>query len=125
MIQVKRVYERAAPEDGIRVLVDRIWPRGVTKQEARLDMWLKEIAPSTALRKWFAHDPAKWIDFKKRYAQELDSHREILAELAAKAKRSAVTLLFGSKEERYNNAAALKEYLERRRSPGAKPKRAA
>jgi uncharacterized protein YeaO (DUF488 family) len=125
MIQVKRVYEPAAPEDGIRVLVDRIWPRGVTKQKARLDMWLKEIAPSTALRKWFAHDPAKWTDFKKRYAQELDSHREILAELAAKAKRSAVTLLFSSKEERYNNAAALKEYLERRRSHGPKPKRAA
>jgi uncharacterized protein YeaO (DUF488 family) len=125
MIQVKRVYEPASPEDGIRVLVDRIWPRGMTKQEARLDMWLKEIAPSTALRKWFAHDPAKWTDFKKRYAQELDSHREILANLAAKAKRSAVTLLFGSKEERYNNAAALKEYLERRRSHGPKSKRAA
>jgi uncharacterized protein YeaO (DUF488 family) len=111
-IRLKRVYEKPTKADGRRVLVDRIWPRGLKKSEARIDEWLKEIAPTTALRKWFAHDPGKWKEFKKRYSRELDKHRETIEELAREIRKSTVTLLFAAKNTEYNNAVALKEHLE-------------
>lgn len=114
-INVKRIYDAPARGDGHRVLVDRVWPRGIRKDDAELEEWLKEAAPSTALRKWFAHDPAKWTEFKRRYFQELAADTEVheaLADLRRRARRGPVTLLFGSRETRHNNAVALKEYLE-------------
>jgi uncharacterized protein YeaO (DUF488 family) len=112
-IRLKRVYDKPAKADGRRVLVDRIWPRGLTKQEARIDKWLKEIAPSTKLRKWFRHDPARWKEFKKRYAAELDDRREQVERLARESHKRTVTLLFGAKDIEHNNAVALKECIER------------
>jgi uncharacterized protein YeaO (DUF488 family) len=112
-VQLKRVYDAPAKSDGRRVLVDRIWPRGLTKREARIDEWLKEIAPSTKLRKWFAHDPARWKEFKKRYAAELDEQRDQVEHLARAAKQRTVTLLFGAKDTEHNNAVALKDYIAR------------
>jgi uncharacterized protein YeaO (DUF488 family) len=111
-IRVKRVYDQPAKNDGRRVLVDRIWPRGLKKEQAQIDEWLRDVAPSTRLRKWFAHDPARWTEFKKRYAAELDEHRDQLARLAREAKKLTVTLLFGAKDREHNNAVALKEYLQ-------------
>jgi uncharacterized protein YeaO (DUF488 family) len=108
-VQLKRVYDAPAKSDGRRVLVDRIWPRGLTKREAHVDEWLKEIAPSTKLRKWFAHDPARWKEFKKRYAAELDEQRDQVEYLARAAKQRTVTLLFGAKDTEHNNAVALKD----------------
>jgi uncharacterized protein YeaO (DUF488 family) len=113
-IQLKRVYEKPAKADGRRVLVDRVWPRGLTKREARVDEWLKEIAPSAKLRKWFGHDPARWKEFTKRYAAELDDQRDQVEHLARAAKERTVTLLFGAKDTSHNNAVALKEYMARR-----------
>ena len=112
MIRVKRIYDPPVKTDDMRVLVDRVWPRGLAKEKAQIDLWLKDVAPSPALRKWFAHDPAKWLEFKSRYFRELDSNPAAVEDLAAEAKRRRVTLLFGAREERYNNAAALKEYIE-------------
>ena len=111
-IKVKRVYDKPAKSDGHRVLVDRIWPRGLTKSELRIDEWLKEIAPSTGLRKWFKHDPAKWNQFKKKYAAELKEHREEVGKLARRSRKQSVTLLFGAKDTAHNNALALKEDIE-------------
>jgi uncharacterized protein YeaO (DUF488 family) len=111
--QIKRVYDKPAKADGRRVLVDRVWPRGLTKKEARIDDWLKEIAPSTRLRKWFGHDPARWTEFKKRYAADLNGQREQVEQLAQRARRRTVTLLFGAKDVEHNNAVALKEFLEK------------
>lgn len=113
-ILVKRVYDPPAADDGYRVLVDRLWPRGVRKAEVAVDAWLKELAPSTALRKWFDHDPDKWQEFKRRYFKELTTQRESLSVLAARARRETVTLLFAARASRYNNAVALKEYLEQK-----------
>ena len=110
--QVKRVYEAAVSEDGYRVLVDRIWPRGLTKEKANIDLWLKDIAPSTAIRQWFKHDPHKWTEFQKRYFLELKQHKDYVALLRQRAKAAKVTLLYAAKEEKYNNAVALKSYLE-------------
>ena len=112
-IQLKRAYDAPADSDGYRVLVDRVWPRGVSKEQAALDGWFKEIAPSADLRKWFGHDPRKWDEFRSRYFQELDEARETLANLAKKAGEGRVTLVFGARETRYNNAQAIKEYLRR------------
>lgn len=111
-IAVKRVYEPASKDDGQRVLIDRIWPRGVTKDKAALTLWLKDLAPSTELRKWFDHEPERWEEFRKRYRAELDERREPLRELTALLEQGRVTLLFGAHEERYNNAVALAEYLK-------------
>jgi uncharacterized protein YeaO (DUF488 family) len=111
-IAVKRVYEPASKDDGQRVLIDRIWPRGVTKDKAALTLWLKDLAPSTELRKWFDHEPERWEEFRKRYRAELDGRREPLRELMALLEQGRVTLLFGAHEERYNNAVALAEYLK-------------
>jgi uncharacterized protein YeaO (DUF488 family) len=113
-IVLKRAYEPAAQNDGYRVLVDRVWPRGVTKDALRIDAWLKELAPSAGLRQWFGHDPAKWAEFKQRYARELEARSEQLEELAERARRGRVTLIFGARDTERNNAVALKEQLERR-----------
>jgi uncharacterized protein YeaO (DUF488 family) len=114
-IEVKRVYAAAGKDDGARVLVDRVWPRGVSKAKAKADGWLKEVAPSTKLRKWFGHDPAKWTEFKKRYFAELKEAKEAVGELRALAKRGKVTLLFGAKDEEHNQAVALREFLMKSR----------
>ena len=116
-IKIKRVYEKYAKEDGFRVLVDRLWPRGISKENAGFDLWLKEIAPSNELRKWFNHDPAKWELFKKKYFKELRSNSEALIPLIEKIGKTDLILLYSSKEERYNNAAALKEFIENYISP--------
>ena len=113
MIRIKRVYDEPEKSDGVRVLVDRIWPRGLSKERAGLDQWLKEIAPSTALRKWFGHDPEKWAEFKHKYFSELDAKEDLVHWLWDKSKEGHVTLLYGAKDEKNNNAAALMEYLER------------
>ena len=113
-IKLKRVYDPTARSDGRRILVDRIWPRGVSKAELNLDGWIKESAPSTALRKWFDHDPGKWDEFKKRYFAELDERPEVVDLLLGACRKGVVTLVFSAKETQYNNAVALKAYLERR-----------
>lgn len=109
-ILVKRVYEPPAEGDGHRVLVDRIWPRGLSRDAAAIDAWCKEFAPSTALRRWFDHDPERWEEFRERYFAELGAHEQELRVLAA---RGRLTLLFGARETRFNNAVALREYLRR------------
>jgi len=111
-IVVKRIYEPATKADGYRVLVDRVWPRGMKKEDAALDLWAKELAPSTALRKWFGHDPARWEAFRHRYASELDAQTSFLQPLITRAERHRVTLLFGAKDEDHNQAVALKMYLD-------------
>ncbi|MCL5282465.1 MAG: DUF488 family protein [Planctomycetes bacterium] len=113
-IQLKRAYEKPQKSDGFRVLIDRIWPRGVRKEDLKLDQWLRTLAPSTELRQWFGHDPAKWDQFRRRYWQELDTHPEEIELLRQKMRAGPLTIVFGSREERFNNAAALKEYLEKR-----------
>jgi uncharacterized protein YeaO (DUF488 family) len=110
-IRIKRVYEPADPRDGFRVLVDRVWPRGMTKERVQADLWLKEAAPGTELRKWYCHDPLKWEEFKILYFQELDAKPEIVARLLNLALHKPLTLLFASHEQILNQAAALKEYL--------------
>lgn len=110
-IRVKRVYEPSDPEDGYRVLVDRLWPRGVAKAKAHLDLWLKEVAPSTELRKWFGHDPAKWDEFRARYVRELRDQPEAVATLLDKARQGRVTLLYGARDTEHNEAVVLCEYL--------------
>lgn len=111
-IVVKRIYEPPAKSDGYRVLVDRVWPRGLKKEDAALDAWSKELAPSTALRKWFGHDPARWEGFRHRYASQLDDTAEHWRPLLTMAARHRVTLLFGARDEEHNNAIALKSYLD-------------
>ncbi len=113
MLKIKRVYDDPAPADGLRVLVDRLWPRGLTKQKARVDEWLKDIAPSDALRKWFAHDPARWADFRRRYQRELDANPPALNHLRElDRKNTAMTLLFSARDVEYNNAVVLMEVLQ-------------
>lgn len=111
-IQLKRAYDAPEKEDGYRVLVDRIWPRGISKEVARLDEWMKKVAPSSELRRWFGHDPDKWPEFKARYFRELEAKAEEVEALAEKARSQNLTLVFGAKDEEHNNAVALKEYLE-------------
>jgi uncharacterized protein YeaO (DUF488 family) len=110
-IRTKRVYEPPDAGDGRRVLVDRLWPRGLSRAAARIDAWAKTVAPSTPLRQWYGHDPAKWDQFRRRYFAELDAHPEALAELRAHLGKETVTLLYSSKELQLNNATALQEYL--------------
>lgn len=107
VLKLKRVYEPAARSDGRRILVDRLWPRGLTKEKAALDEWMKEIAPSTELRRWFAHDPEKWPEFQKRYRQELRAHADLVREIAARASRGRVTLVYGARDELRNEAVVL------------------
>jgi uncharacterized protein YeaO (DUF488 family) len=105
--KIKRVYEKPDKEDGFRILVDRLWPRGLTKEKAAVDLWLKEIAPSTVLRKWFGHDPEKWKEFKKRYLNELKDNKEPVLLLKEQMKKGNVTLLYGAKDEIHNEALVL------------------
>jgi len=112
-IAIKRVYEPTAQGDGARVLVDRVWPRGLTKEKAALDLWLKAIAPSTELRKWFGHDPARWDEFRKRYGEELDRSGEALGQLKALLIKGPVTLLYSAYDVEHNQAVALADYLKR------------
>ena len=113
MIKIKRVYEEPSPGDGMRILVDRVWPRGISKERARLADWRKDLAPSTPLRKWFGHDPAKWKAFRTRYRTELKRSGQIeaLKELAKLSRRKTVTLVYGAADEQHNQAVALKEFL--------------
>lgn len=115
-IRTKRAYEKAARSDGRRILVDRLWPRGLAKPDARIDVWVKAVAPSNELRRWYQHDPAKWPEFKRRYFAELDANPARVAELLRELGRGTVTFVYGSKEDRLNNAVALREYLEARGS---------
>ncbi len=114
-IQTKRAYDEARDDDGLRVLVDRMWPRGVKKEEADVDRWLKEVAPSKALRQWFGHDPDKWAEFKKRYFDELREQKDALHALLDEAdeRGRVLTLVYSAKDEQHNNAVALAEYLRR------------
>lgn len=114
MLTTKRAYEAPSRGDGCRILVDRVWPRGVTKDALACERWMRELAPSTPLRKWFAHDPQKWTEFKLRYFAELDEREELVTQLLEICSKRRVTLVFGAKDEAHCNAAALKEYLERR-----------
>jgi uncharacterized protein YeaO (DUF488 family) len=113
-IDLKRAYDPPTKSDGRRILVDRVWPRGIVKDDLQIDAWLKDLAPSTELRKWFRHDPARWDEFRKRYAQELEQSSDALAELVEKARAGHVTLVFGAKDTQHNNAVALRERLEHR-----------
>jgi uncharacterized protein YeaO (DUF488 family) len=112
-ILVKRIYEPAAKSDGFRVLVDRLWPRGMSKENATLDLWLPDIGPSTTLRRWFNHDPERWGEFQHRYHAELEDKKELLAELKGRAKKGTVTLLYSAKDGEHNQAVALQSYLLR------------
>ena len=114
-LRTKRIYAEPDPSDGRRILIDRLWPRGVSKEAAQIDFWARSIAPSNELRKWYQHDPTKWREFRERYFAELDANHEGVSELLAHLGDGPATLLFGSKEERLNNASALREYLERPR----------
>lgn len=124
MIKIKRVYDRSSQDDGKRILIDRLWPRGLKKEDARIDEWLKEIAPSNELRKWFNHDPNKWSEFKKKFFTELLGKRDMVKGIINTARKGTVTLLFGSKEERFNNAVALKEYIDSRMNASERKKAA-
>lgn len=116
-IIIKRVYEKPSADDGCRILVDRLWPRGVKKEKANIDLWLKEIAPSNELRKWFGHEPGKWDEFKNKYFEEITLNSEAFTKLEKYLNRETITFVYSAKEERYNNAAALKEYMENYISP--------
>jgi uncharacterized protein YeaO (DUF488 family) len=111
MIKLKRAYDSASNDDGIRFLVERLWPRGVKKAALRLDAWLKDVAPSTGLRQWFSHDPAKWAEFQRRYRRELDAKCEALEPILKAARRGRVTLVYSSQDAQHNNPVALKAYL--------------
>jgi uncharacterized protein YeaO (DUF488 family) len=115
MIQLKRVYEKPSRKDGVRILVDRLWPRGLTKERAAVKLWMKEVAPSTELRKWFDHDPAKWGQFQVRYRKELREQKDALKLLKQKSKERTVTLVYGARDEEHNEAVILKMMLEGRK----------
>ena len=112
MIKLKRVYEKPSKGDGLRVLVERLWPRGLTKERASVDLWLKDVAPTTELRKWFGHDPAKWEDFCKRYGVELEQRKDAVNLLKQKSKVGTITLVYAARDEKHNSAVALKEILK-------------
>jgi uncharacterized protein YeaO (DUF488 family) len=113
-IRIKRVYAEPTEDDGRRILVDRLWPRGLTKERARVDLWLKEVAPSTELRKWYAHDPKRWPEFKRRYAAELKAQPGPLAQLRQEVSKGTTTLLYGARDEEHNEAVVLLELLQHR-----------
>lgn len=114
MIKTKRIYEPATEEDSFRILVDRLWPRGLSEKKAKVDLWLKEVAPSNELRKWFSHDPKKWEEFKKKYAKELSAKQPLLKEIREiKKEKRTVTLLYSARDVEHNNAIALKAFIEK------------
>jgi uncharacterized protein YeaO (DUF488 family) len=110
-LKIKRVYEKPEKADGTRILIDRLWPRGLSREKAAVDLWLKEIAPSTELRKWFDHDPAKWGDFQRRYRNELKANGEAVQLLQREIKKGTVTLVYGAKDEEHNDAVVLRDFL--------------
>jgi uncharacterized protein YeaO (DUF488 family) len=119
-VKLKRAYEPSAADDGTRILIDRLWPRGVRKADAAIDQWIKDIAPSTALRKWFDHDPARWQEFRRRYAVEIHEHPEQISRLRALARQGPITLVFSAHDEVHNDAVALRDFLlkrQRKRKP--------
>jgi uncharacterized protein YeaO (DUF488 family) len=113
MLKLKRAYEAASRDDGLRILVERLWPRGVSKQKAKIDLWLKAVSPSPTLREWYGHDPAKWPEFRKRYWAELKEQGDLLALLKIVIKEKSVTFVYAASDEERNSALALKEFLER------------
>ena len=113
-IKTKRIYEGPIKSDGFRILVDRLWPRGIRKDQAQVDVWYKDIAPSDALRQWFGHEPARWDEFKRRYVKELQDKDDNIESIIAKRFGKRVTLLYGAKDEQHNNAVVLKEFIERK-----------
>jgi uncharacterized protein YeaO (DUF488 family) len=115
MIKTKRVYERPDPDDGTRFLVERLWPRGMKKESLHMEAWLKDVAPSNDLRRWFAHDPAKWAEFERRYFAELDAGPEALKPIIEAERKGDVTLLYSAHDTEHNNAIALQEYIRKRR----------
>ena len=110
-IKLKRAYEPPSAGDGTRVLIDRLWPRGISKQKAKLDYWMKDIAPSTELRKWFGHDPTRWDEFRRRYAAELREHPDLIAELRSLARKSPITLVYAAHDKSHNDAVVLRDVL--------------
>jgi uncharacterized protein YeaO (DUF488 family) len=112
-IRLKRAYDKPAPEDGLRILVERLWPRGLTKERAAIDLWMKEVAPSPELRKWYGHDEAKWGEFQERYRAELRQNRELVEELREKCGSETATFVYAARDEQNNSARILKEFLER------------
>ena len=125
MIRLKRAYDAMSRTDGTRFLVERLWPRGISKATLQLDAWLKDVGPSTALRKWFSHDPAKWREFRRRYFRELDSRAEAWEPIVSAARRGTVTLVYSSRDTEHNNAIALREYLQAKSRRPARSKHAA
>jgi uncharacterized protein YeaO (DUF488 family) len=121
-IKLKRAYDSARPADGTRILIDRLWPRGVRKADAAIDLWAKDIAPSTPLRKWFAHDPARWHGFRRRYSEEIHRHRDQLDELRSLARKGRVTLVFAAHDQAHNDAVVLREILLGRGIPRNSPR---
>jgi uncharacterized protein YeaO (DUF488 family) len=113
MIKLKRAYEPASKDDGLRILVERLWPRGMSKQKAKIDLWLKDLAPSTELRKWYGHDPARWLQFRKRYGAELKCKGDVLALLRYVTEERTFTFVYAASDEERNSAVVLKELLER------------
>lgn len=111
-IKIKRAYEDSSDKDGTRVLVDRLWPRGIKKEDAHLDLWLKEIAPSKELRQWFGHDPDKWGEFKKKFIKELDGNPQVVKQLRQAPTGKVLTLIYAAKDQQHNNAVVIKEYLD-------------
>lgn len=112
MIKLKRAYDPPGKEDGFRVLVDRVWPRGVSRDEAALDSWMKDVAPSDELRRWFDHDPEKWHEFRERYARELEEKEDAVESLREKARDGTLTLVYGARDRRHNQAVVLRDHLE-------------
>ncbi len=113
MIKLKRVYEQPERSDGYRILVDRLWPRGLTKKKANVDLWLKDVGPSTELRKWFGHDPKKWSGFKAKYKRELKAKKDLLSQIRAASKKGTVTLIYGARDTEHNEAVIVLEYLKK------------
>jgi len=112
-VNLKRAYEPPAADDGTRILIDRLWPRGISKERAAIDQWMKDISPSAELRKWFGHDPARWNEFRRRYAQEVHKNRDLLDQLRSLARQRRITLVYSAHDEKYNDAVELRELILR------------
>ena len=113
-IKLKRAYDPPSPDDGVRILIDRLWPRGISKKDAALDHWMKDLAPSAELRKWFHHDPTRWREFVQRYSSEVEANMPLLDELRSLAQKGQITLVYSARNEQQNNATALKDFILRR-----------